>query len=86
MNYASEIMRILNRELVLCSELLYVTRAQRGVIMSGDVAGLAELVARAEQTLGKIRDAEKGLLELAESYSGKAEDERERPDKAISDI
>ena len=38
-----------------------MTPAQRGVIMSGDVAGLAELVARAEQTLGKIRDAEKGL-------------------------
>jgi flagellar biosynthesis/type III secretory pathway chaperone len=85
-NYASEIMRILNRELVLCSELLYVTRAQRGVIMSGDVAGLAELVARAEQTLGKIRDAEKGLLDLAERYSGKAGAERESPDKALSDI
>lgn len=86
MNYAREMMRILNREFTLCSELLYVTLAQRGVIMSGDVAGLAELVSRAEQSIGSIRDAERGLLDLAERYSAESGAEARDPEKAFSAI
>jgi flagellar biosynthesis/type III secretory pathway chaperone len=85
-NYAREIMRILNREFMLCSELLYVTRAQRGVIMSGDVAGLAELVSRAEQTIGSVKDAEMGLVDLAERYSADTEAEAQDPEMALSAI
>lgn len=86
MNYANEMMRILNREFTLCSELLYATRAQRGMIMSGDVAGLAELVSRAEQLIGSIRDAEMGLTDLAERYSVETSAEAEDPETAISAI
>ena len=48
MEHATELMRILEEELSLCSELLYVTRAQKPAIVSGDVVSLAELVSRAE--------------------------------------
>ena len=65
MDYAKEMARILNREFALCSELLYVARAQRSVITSGDVAALAELVSRAEEIIGAIRDEEIGLADLA---------------------
>lgn len=84
MNYAKEMMSILNREFVLCSELLYVTRAQRSVIMSGDVVGLAELVSKAEKAIGSIRDLEVDLAELAERYAAEIGAEVESPQQALS--
>ena len=72
MEHATELMRILEEELSLCSELLYVTRAQKPAIISGDVLGLAELVARAEETIRRLRDVELSLADIASEFAFKS--------------
>ena len=84
MDYAKEMARILNREFALCSELLYVARAQRSVITSGDVAALAELVSRAEEIIGAIRDEEIGLADLAKRWADETEVEVEDAEQALA--
>jgi len=66
-------MRILEEELSLCSELLYVTRAQKPAIVSGDVLGLAELVSRAEETIRRLRGVEVSLVEQALGFAAESE-------------
>jgi len=83
-DYAKEMARILNREFALCSELLYVARAQRSVITSGDVAALAELVSRAEEIIGAIRDEEIGLADLAKRWADETEVEVEDAEQALA--
>lgn len=84
MDYAKEMARILNREFALCSELLYVARAQRSVITSGDVAALAELVSRAEEIIGAIRDEEIGLADLAKRWADATDVEVEDAEHALA--
>lgn len=87
MEHAVEPMRILDEELSLCSELLYVTRAQKPAIVSGDVIGLAELVARAEETIRRLRDVEVSLVEQATRFAaecdGKPADDPEAATAAL---
>mgnify|MGYP000856274324 CR=1 FL=1 len=85
MEHATELMRILEEELSLCSDLLYVTRAQRPAIVSGDVVSLAELVSRAEEMIRKLRNVEISLVEQALGFvaqsQGKPADD---PEKAVA--
>ncbi|MGI6131498.1 MAG: flagellar protein FlgN [Bacillota bacterium] len=69
MEHTTELMKTLDEELSLCSELLYVTRAQKPAIISGDVLGLAELVSRAEKTIRRLRDVEVSWAELASRFA-----------------
>jgi len=71
--HATELMRILEEKLSLCSELLYVTRAQKPAIVSGDVLGLAELVSRAEETIRRLRGVEVSLAEQALGFASESE-------------
>lgn len=85
MEHATELMRILDEELSLCSELLYVTRAQKPAIISGDVLGLAELVARAEETIRRLRDVEISLADIASDFAFESDGKTaDNPDSAMA--
>jgi len=78
-------MTILEEELSLCSELLYVTRAQKPAIVSGDVLGLAELVSRAEETIRRLRNVEASLVEQALGFAAESEGEiADNPEAAVA--
>ncbi len=85
MEHATELIRILDQELSLCSELLSVTRAQKPAIVSGDVIHLSELVSRAEDTIRRVREIEVSVAELAAEYAvrsgGKSADD---PESAVA--
>jgi len=83
--HATELMTILEEELSLCSELLYVTRAQKPAIVSGDVLGLAELVSRAEETIRRLRNVEASLVEQALGFAAESEGEiADNPEAAVA--
>lgn len=85
MEHATELMRILEEELSLCSDLLYVTRAQRPAIVSGDVVSLAELVSRAEEMIRKLRNVEISLVEQALGFVAESEGKpADDPDNAVA--
>ncbi|MEA4882365.1 MAG: flagellar protein FlgN [Clostridia bacterium] len=84
MRYAEDLTRLLEQELSLYSELLAATRAQQSVITGGDVARLAELVARAEGTIRKLRDVEVSLVELAREFATEALAVTEDPESAMA--
>ncbi|GEM_PF-1597756 len=76
MEYATQLTRMIDQELSLCSELLLATRAQRTAIVSGDVLRLAQLVSRAEETIRKVRDIEVSIAELAGRFAIESGGER----------
>ena len=85
MEHTTELMTILEEELSLCSELLYVTRAQKPAIISGDVLGLAELVSRAEETIRRLRNVEVSLVEQALGFAAESEGKiADNPEVAVA--